>query len=648
MSREHSQDPTRAYKRENAKVETDQKLPEQREPLDENELEMLLHKYMPQFRAWGYPHVESKKQHIKDYQGRIYGLQLSLYNEKLDSYEDAWIVIDHSLDSGREYAYRFSLNNEILDTYQIPDEFELEWIRDVSSSTKIVKSRPSYLYPELFGLPADEVWSKNAKSMVIGDPYQLCDREGVTIIEYEYAEEIVPPIIDTFYGSRRDFTHNECVGWYENLHHEDLRSLGGMYGMYTPDNGNPYRHFAEECFHRVVDVLSAMEQDVQGNGAKQAEMLWSSQQEINELRTLLQKILDGIWEVDDFRDAFEGTSAWDDFMKFFQYKQYAMEQLGDPSAWKDYIGEWETYLEQLPYDYLRARITDFDTRVSRVKKILADLPTTKSARLANDRVEAVQNFYEENLQYYDRNDPALENLSVSALSDTYSRGLMSDGALGFFRPGFVLNARSKRFLEECVRHVERMHIYRQGILPKLDSMHQQTQQVGFGEETMTHLLASFERPLLREYLFKKRTERAIPLHGFFPHDMPKVDQQDRIIALTSVTMHGWNYLDEAGFYHDIESSLPFLKIGGKYILGPVNQSVYFRGHNDMDFDAQALTRALKKMEQEGHITYEFVKQDPDDRNPDFGYSEKSEENDPDVHVLHNDEAARSLVITRIA
>ena len=159
-------------------------------------------------------------------------------------------------------------------------------------------------------------------------------------------------------------------------------------------------------------------------------------------------------------------------------------------------------------------------------------------------------------------------------------------------------------------------------------------------------LKSYETKLVDSYLFKKRTQKAVPLHGFFPYDMPKIDPQDRILALTSVTMHGWNAMNESEFRHDIESAIPFLNIGGKYILGPVNQHVYFGGYSS-DFDASGLTAALQSLEKEGRISYYFVVGQRQGYNEFGSIDRQSDKPQTTSTHLSTNESATSLVITRL-
>lgn len=109
-------------------------------------------------------------------------------------------------------------------------------------------------------------------------------------------------------------------------------------------------------------------------------------------------------------------------------------------------------------------------------------------------------------------------------------------------------------------------------------------------------------------------------------------------------MHGWNRLSEQGFYKDLKGALPFLKKGGKYILGPINQRLYFSGYNS-EFNAKALTIALQTLKEDGLIEYEFRKGDKNGNGGEDGFFEERNW-DPNIEVLHDNESACSLIITK--
>lgn len=619
-------------------------------PLDLDDLKSLIDNKVGLLKKWGYSHIEFIPQDyptiVKDYNGNIFAVAVTVFDQRQDDYQEGWLQLK-VLPTGH-CQYIFSLNGKALAEYEMPPQFENDWIQEESRVTKKVKSRPPFLYPELFALPPEEIWLKESKTLVIGDPYQACDKEGVTIVEYEYAEEITPPVIKMLAsGWEADKIREAAASLYQGLHEEDLRSLENVHGsLASPRFGNPYELFARQCFKRCGEIFT----DVTTGKQEMKNYV----KELGELRAKLQRLLDGSWGISEYINDFKSDSstlldeARQGLREYFVIKQAILDRLGNPSYWEDYINEWRTYLDNYPYDIVRGLMPNFEKKLGQVKYWMEELSKIKSQARITHGIKEMMDFYNETKTYASINSQVgINQYHRPALEDVGSRGMLSDNPFGYFTPGFVLSVRARKFLEECAMSVERAAIYVAGIYPKLEDAVSNSARAGVKMDvnTLSAYCTSFERPLAREYLFKKRTQRAVPVHGFFPYEMPPVDEQDRILALTSVTMHGWNNLDYDGFKNDFVQALKYLKVGGKYILGPINQDVYF-GRPESRLDVTALMSALDHLKKDDRIDFYFMKAVPAEESTDMEYAPRFE--DPvKAEKLQEGEAAHSLVITRL-
>lgn len=577
-------------------------------------------------------------------------LPLISYEKKVFSYPiiaekddftqvEAWIVADFS--QRGVVIYRETLNNTVIDTIAQGEQFEMAWLQDFSQSTKIVKSRPMWMYPELFQLPSEEVWPKRTdkfipKVMVIGDPYQACDREGFTLVEYEYAEEIIPPILKPilFASSTGESISRERISlWFRDLYHEDINALERFYGPYTPYKDNPYSQFVEKCFELSGDVVEAM---LSGSNPEILHALFLKFKQIG------ARLMDGSWTFEDGKFLVGKDEISEELGRFFSYKQEQLMNNGNPEKWEDFSRIWSTYLENLDFDYISTRVPEYEKKLAKVRYWLHELPTTKSPDRITVGIAALNAFYDEMLEHYDYYDSSTHFLRSYDVDDSFDQN--GDGAFGYFLPGYPISLRNKKTLQQALLRVEQMFEYSSTFLPLIQAEKERLLKSGIplSEETVFQYFYSLERAWAKQHFFHKQTQKAVPIHGFFPHDMPVSEPQDRIIALTSVTMHGWNYLDRAGFEKDITAALPFVKVGGKYILGPINQAVYFHKPGD-DFNAEALNEVLSNLKDQGLIDYIFVKgtrnHGDGDRDEEF-FSENP-------YILEQNESAHSLVITRL-
>ncbi len=612
--------------------------------LNKDEIELLLTGNEKLFRSWGFSDVKIVGEPIVNYDGVVFGVQLDCYNDKQDTDEQHAVTL--SIENGR-CSYKFSKNNEELFSFVAPREFEEQWLMDESRNTKVVKSRPKFMYPELFKLDYDDVWPKDAAIAVIGDPYQTCDGERITLVEYEYADEIMPPWLYYTLQERRAPTAEELQGWHEQMFHEDITALERVYGMFTPDrHGNPYYLAAQ----RVIDAASTLGASLSIDSAASPKVLHACEKKIAELKSLVHKLIDGSWHIDDITplksDGVEMESYAPVVRTFFEYKQAVMEKLGDQKAWKGYVDVWDAYLKRISVETLKASMPDIEEKVRQVWYWLKELPSAKSPQRVARGVDWLQNTYHDIVAAAPRDERGDVDLDYydGTLVDTYAKGVGASGALGYFIPGYPTSLRTRKALESLLRRADNTLYYAQHIWPKLQALHDDMNERGVNMDATTerNYLHSFERPLVQQSCFTRLAHKAVPLHGFFPYKVD-IEPQDRILALTSVTMHGWNSCGEDDFQRDIETALPFLKQNGKYILGPINQRVYFGGI-DEGFDADALTRALTRLRDDGKITFEFKKgrREYDDRE----FDEEDVVFSPETDVLLSGESAHSLVITR--
>ena len=608
-----------------------------------------------------------------------------------------WITLTFAKDGTAHYVFR----REVIATVTIPPEFDMAWLQDMSLSVKVVKSRPAWMYPDLFDLPKEEVWPPNAKVAVIGDPYQACDRPGTTIVEFEYAEEIVPPMIEALIGQSPESF--DAGSWLENLHFEEVRALNRMYGFFTPpEDANPYRGLVDQCTALYGDLFARVSQRPR-NAVAVAESL---RPRLRALKEKKERLVQGSWSLTEGFSLVgcESEEAWvetcgrrarswnkdlpndmtpeerafyltdfahvqADVAKWHDFKEGVREQNGNPKQWTEFVSRWEALLNILPNEALTQAMPTFERDLSQARYWLETLPTSKSPRRIQTGRNDLNRFFASIFPHLETlRQESLEALSPSS-DESASQGSATNnayriiaeveqvddrefGAFGYFQPGFAVSLRTKIILDELIARIEQLMVYSEGLVPHLTQEIRRITRMGISLDANTKhaYLQSFERGWTKQHLFRKRTQHAVPIHGFFPYRMPGIDPQDRILAHTSVTMHGWNHTRETEFQSEIELALTFLKVGGKYILGTINQHVFYGGV-DEGFDADGLTRALETLEEKGLIDYSFKKGvRPDISIPfdDQVGEDDAPSVDSDVRVLHRGESAHSLVITRLA
>ncbi|MBP7992626.1 MAG: hypothetical protein KAZ30_03135 [Candidatus Magasanikbacteria bacterium] len=633
---------------------------------DEAEVANLLERHTELFKKLGFTGAVSVlNSSVKGYDGGLFVTKLNAV-DKNGQGVSGWLVADAEKNNSNSESEEISFSGNIIYTVHLPGieqklevvkpdaGFELGWLRDYSEIIKVVKSRPAWMYPELFELPTQEVWPKNANVAVIGDPFQACDKEGVTMIEYEYADEMVPPVLQLWLEGKTEL-QKPIENWLDSLYRENIGALNRLYGSFAPSKQNPYIAYFKYCEFLVTMVAEEMVTG-QVTDPQLAE-------NIEKARILGEKLRKGNWEkeegkelvlaVDEIfyqkyyseKDPIDTTEGLDDW---YEYKEESLKSLGDPESWTEYLKRWNLYLEKIPTQRLKDLIPDWDRKLNQAKYWLEIIPKAKSPERCAAGRNYLDDFFNEIASYRDESVPEMANLFDPDIAFIESKGIMSDNVLGFFQPGYPLNRRNRETLLEGIGRVDQMQKYATYIFPKLQAEKKRIEELNapMSVEMQKKYLEQLEKALAEQAFFYKRTQKAIPVHGFFPHNMPEIDQQDRILALTSVTMHGWNHMDYEGFKKDLVPALNYLKIGGKYILGPINQQVYFGGGYS-DFKCRDLTHVLKELKESGIIEYEFKKGTRNHAGEFDEYEDDAKDWSKDSQDLLPDESAHSLVITRL-
>jgi len=603
--------------------------------------------------------------------GELYAIQITFQNGRNGHTDTDFITFE--LGEDRMGYYRDQYSNMIIETVALPDVFVEQWMKEVSEGTKIVKSRPAFMHPELFKLPPEDVFPPNADIAVIGDPFTAIDRERATIVEYEYASELLPPVLSAYIsGSSETGTNN----WLENLYFEDIRALEGViFGpQFTPKDGNVYKDFVQDVIHACDELATTIAtgafNDTKAHG------------QLSELRRRAKKFIDGSWTMNDAKELynmlgvnaetynerkieiiskdnptlsreevisyFKTNNAYQNLEKnitvFFETKQQQIDSLGNHEAWGEFVEQWSKYTEALPVEYLRVHDNEVNRKIGRLKYWLSELPNATSHARVTKGVREMEDIYFDWLVFYDQENPETDTLWNFRLNS-------NDRDFGVSVPGFPVSLRTRKTLEEFVSRFEQLTTYGETLFPQLVKEKERLEGIGISltSKTLNQYLGDLEIAWSRTHFFRQ-PNKSIALHGFFPFDFPSIEPQDRILALTSVWMHEGEFLGQEGFSRNIECALPYLKIGGKYIIGPINKNAYFGGYGD-GFDNEGLNRALIAFKEQGIISYKFQKgertyinslddvYEEDERNKKYEQGNELE--------LGEGEAAHSLVITRL-
>ncbi|MBU0614416.1 hypothetical protein KJ766_04020, partial [Patescibacteria group bacterium] len=191
--------------------------------------------------------------------GALYAVKIS-FNDSVSGVKiESWITLEFT--GEKSGLYRDNFSGEIIEILDFQPGFEMQWAQELSRSTKIVKSRPGFLYPELFNVDAEDVFPKDSDIAIIGDPFMAIDRERATIIEYEYADEMLPPILNSYITGDTDSPSSKY--WLQDLYFEDIRAMDGvLYGPgLTPRYGNVYKAFVEDTIEQYQTIAQSIAED---------------------------------------------------------------------------------------------------------------------------------------------------------------------------------------------------------------------------------------------------------------------------------------------------------------------------------------------------------------------------------------------------
>ena len=600
------------------------KRPQPEQPIGQmhrSEIDDFFVRHEKKFRGGGWHiEVDPERSPLVDAAGFVYGLPVVC--EPLDSEDDesqhAWITCRIQPET---IDYVFSLNNQIIESRKPTKQETFEEKQRIDQSSKKVTARGPGTYPGQLLLLYDEVWPKDSDIVVVGDPYQLCDFDRTTIIDYEFADEIVPNIkgiIEELRAGNMDANQvmYRLQSFFEDLHMGDEFAIKMLYGGYVSNEGNPYSVLLRKCMQTVANGLVEY---ANGNTAAGDQV----QASVHTLQAEYIKLRRGEWKQEEYIDQIDDTPEAKESLKlFFKLKEISCHP--NPKAWADYKDAWSRFFDQIPPEY--AALEEIHSLTRRVRYWLDQLPQMSAAvpERAEKGLNETINAYRE-IQSRLANIPevkagTMEIPHVSEIMDVRSTGLMSDSPFGVATPGMPLNRRVDKYLGEAVDFVNRMGIYLRNILPAIENESARITKLGVPIEQHTKfaLVSKLEQGLIHEQLHRKRTQRSVVLNGFFPETANLADPKDRIIALYSVSTHVWeSYNSPDQFACDIKAALAFLKPGGKYILGPINYAAYhvwFRegevpSEMAQSFDGNSLREACQSLKEEGKMEYYFTKID---------------------------------------
>jgi len=562
--------------------------------------------------------------------------------------QDNWITAQFDVD---KIEYVLSANDSVVDSrsYTAQESFEVSELLD--KKVKKVTGRSMGSYPNEFLLSYSEVWPKDADMAVIGDPYQRIDRDRTTLIDYEYADEIMPDnrnLIEQVNSGEMSLkdVQEELNYFYKNLHIGDEVSLAMIHGGLTPETGNPYVSFVDDCIDLASKYIYSAGKNIS---------LDSLEKETIRLQKRYTELRLGTWEYKEYKPYFEDD---DEALKkleiFYKIKEGSVHP--SPKAWDEYITSWDQLLDRIPDEVINdSNLGETKERVEHwlkeIPKIKGVAPTriqdalrelSKAYKEIIDRVSShpkmsevvAQREGEDSFGFspvgeeyvppqrksedIDRGD-VIAFLNDYTILDAGKKGMMSDSPFGIATPGIPVNYRADGYLSESVDFIRRTETYLKNIYPILKKEKERIEEIGIplNEKTMNIYLDEIEQTFIREQLHKQRAHRSEVVHGYFPHDFKgKPNSKDQIVGLWSLSTHVWgSYDNPVDFKNDIEKSIEFLRPEGKLILGPINYKSYSIWKREGEvpenfensFDSISLKQACEDLYKEGKIDYEFVK-----------------------------------------
>jgi len=570
--------------------------------------------------------------------------------DEFDDGEESWVratLLDNKIE------YRLSHSGQLLETRNYTETEKFEVSISVDSAQKSVTARSASAHAGELGLPFRDVFPKQSDIAVIGDPYQKVDLDGVSIIDYEFADEIIPDIRGFIAKlDRGEWGFDELLSsvkqFFSALHPGNDMAIRNVHGSFSPYRGNPYAKFVEECNLLVAEYIYAM-----GDSKKidaLSRVIPKMQRRFTDLRL-------GNWTIEDyaekFHDEHDPAEALAGLEIYYSIKEDSIR--ADRTAWNNYIKSYEAFLARVPGSAiadlgleddvesvrhwinevpkissnapgrLQEAINTFDRVYNKIVSTTVNHPAVRKLAAAHRGMIGIDVLHDG--EYLGSSD-AVDNENISEedvlaylvdnrISDTGSTGIMSDSHFGLGTPGIPINHRVSGYLEEMVDFLNRMDVYARNIIPVLKN--EKSRIVGngidFDNDAMEYYISSLERAFIREQLHRKRTSHANVIHGFFPEGMKNgLNEMDRIIGVYSISTHVWaEYSSPAEFEDNLREAISFLKPGGKMMVGPLNYRAYRIWQRSGDlldnyeyFDGDSLNSALSSLRDEGLIRFSFL------------------------------------------
>lgn len=563
-----------------------------------------------------------------------------------NEYKLQWF--DDSFEDGVRYLSltKVSLSSDIAEKMKIIDE-----------GIKKVTPRTPQQYAQEFKIPFKEIWPAEKDLLVIGDPYQQCDLPNTTLIDYEYIDEILPPMFHVLHdhrkakheGNRKEVIHRDISNWFDELHSGNLMAIEKSQSFMGIKIASHLDGLLDEMRDILTDVVNKhAENKFDQNDAQFVRTIseeeWKTLDDRwRKFSTLAQKVKDSNWKPEDFthlpryEDPYEMEALKTGYSISIRnnptpedIKKQQLIKLEEQSKW---LSTWKKYWDGLPQDTI-SKNPELQKALENVKHCVNELGDIRQ-NIGKGRGETLWNMLCKN--YGKLKSKAFENIPNGIEVNDFGRYFTTNGSpaetqspwnLFEFDPdslddntlfppntwGNNLNRRVQLLVDESIDTVSRFIVYFKSIFPKLLPDEKELASAGISETSRVQYTSTYEKPLIREMLFRLRAKHAVPLHGYFPYDMPEIQPKDRILALYSVSTHVWDsFKYSEQFEENIRASLSFLKTGGQYILGPVNYRDYrLRRENpwsflsNYSFAGNELEEALSKLQKEGIITYEFI------------------------------------------
>lgn len=603
--------------------------------------------------------IDTTRERVEMVDGSILAIPVTVDPATNDEYEEtyqSWIVADIDKNKSR-IIYKLTYQNILIEARGITPAESFELRQSTDQIRKKVTARQMYSYPGHFLLESKEVWPNfPAQCLIVGDPYQRCDREGGIIVDYEYADEILPDIERLIEQHRAGALSREeltlrIVLFFEDLHTGDEFAIQMMYGGYVDISGNPYKFFIHKCFQSIVDAIGdyALTKNIGGLEGR-----------LNVLQDEYLSLRNGTWSIEDYIKNCHNETARQALQLFYELKEDSIHP--DERLKNEYVNTWRSFLEEIPKK--RQMDSVCEEKIRYITENLSLFINARSPAQLQRYIGKLQNLYDELVIYANHQLEPTESIDIQdseswgddirtrnlvyspVLSDTFNTGMMSDSSFGVSIPGFPMNRRVDGYLADAVDLNRRIYTYIKEIQPIIEREKGkiEKEKIPLSEEIKKLHISKARQGMVREKIHKQRTQKSTILHGFFPDGMPEIDPVDRIIALYSTSTHVWEtFTEPEEFEQTILQSIRFLKPGGKYIAGPIDYGRYQIWVREGDvpegmssrFSVEALHSACQTLHKKGLIDFYFTKPSDDDPSGVI-----------DTKDMKNGDVAGAIVITK--